>query len=81
VAEADPAIRKTRSDSSYSNASISTTPTTGVPFSKSIKRNFSKRMKGISMHDLTHRFFRKPVVVLWRLDPFRYDLPRFFVHG
>jgi len=66
---ADPAIRKARSDSSYSNAS--TTPTDGMVFSKAGKKSYSKRTKSISMHDLTHRFFRKPVVVLWRLDLFR----------
>ncbi|ORY33351.1 phospholipid methyltransferase-domain-containing protein, partial [Naematelia encephala] len=30
-----------------------------------------RKAKSVSMHDLTHRFFRKPVVVLWRLDLFR----------
>ena len=29
------------------------------------------RAMSTSMHDLTHRFFRKPVVILSRLDPFR----------
>jgi phosphatidylethanolamine N-methyltransferase len=29
------------------------------------------RARAVSMHDLTHRYFRQPVVVLWRLDMFR----------
>ena len=66
-----PAIRQSRSDSSYSNPSLSTTPTDSMAFSMLPKRNYSKKLKNISMHDLTHRFFRKPVVVLWRLDLFR----------
>lgn len=29
------------------------------------------RRKSVSMHDLTHRYFRKPVIVLSRIDVFR----------
>ena len=42
-------------------------------FAKAGKRGHSRRTKRVSMHDLTHRYFRKPVVVLSRLDMFRYS--------
>lgn len=64
----DPAIiRKPRSDSQYSTQSYeSVTPKEHVTLPATRKRS-----KTISMHDLTHRFFRKPVIVLSKIDIFR----------
>jgi phosphatidylethanolamine N-methyltransferase len=41
--------------------------------SESLPSTRGKRSRAMStsMHDLTHRFFRKPVVILSRIDPFR----------
>ena len=65
----NPEVRKPRSDSSYSTTSFSN----GRPnlhFSKMNMTN-TKRTRSISMHDLTHRFFRQPAIVLSRIDMFR----------
>lgn len=69
----EPSIRKPRSDSSYSGTSISIAPTEALSkLGAGYKRPSTRgRARAVSMHDLTHRFFRKPVVVLWRLDVFR----------
>ncbi|KAL7424588.1 phosphatidylethanolamine N-methyltransferase [Cryptotrichosporon argae] len=56
------AARKPRSDSSYSAISATTSST---------PNGRKNRSKSVSMHDLTHRYFRKPVVVLSNLDLFR----------
>lgn len=60
-------IKKTRSDSEFSTHSHeSLTPKENVTLPAARKRS-----KTVSMHDLTHRFFRQPVVVLSRIDIFR----------
>jgi len=56
-----------RSDSAYSSMSVgSLTPKENVSLPAGRKRS-----KTISMHDLNNRFFRKPVVVLSKIDIFR----------
>lgn len=65
-----------RSNSAYSYTSHSSTPTSHSPGLGGKRRSQSgqvrsQRAKSVTMHDLTHRFFRRPVVVLWRLDMFR----------
>ena len=62
---------RTRSDSTFSATSFSTSPSDPSSMTKSKPRSFAKRAKSVSMHDLTHRFFRKPVIVLDRIDIFR----------
>jgi phosphatidylethanolamine N-methyltransferase len=63
----DEIARKVRSDSNYSTVSIgSTTPKEDVFLPAGRKRS-----KTVSMHDLTNRFFRKPVIVLSKIDIFR----------
>jgi hypothetical protein len=63
----DEIARKVRSDSNYSTMSIgSTTPKEDVFLPAGRKRS-----KTVSMHDLTNRFFRKPVIVLSKIDIFR----------
>jgi hypothetical protein len=63
----DEIARKVRSDSNYSTMSIgSTTPKEDVFLPPGRKRS-----KTVSMHDLTNRFFRKPVIVLSKIDIFR----------
>jgi phosphatidylethanolamine N-methyltransferase len=63
----DDSVKKVRSDSSYSMMSIeSSTPKENVSLPAGRKRS-----KTVSMHDLTHRFFRKPVIVLSKIDIFR----------
>lgn len=66
---ADAEIRHNRSDSTFSNATDISTPRESVH--PAGKNGFIKRARAVSMHDLTHRFFRNPVVSLWRLDVFR----------
>ncbi|WVR09665.1 hypothetical protein IAU60_006740 [Kwoniella sp. DSM 27419] len=67
--ESNPVIRKPRSDSLMSSGS---NYTDYAGYSKpSVKRTASHSDKKLSMHDLTHRFFRKPAVVLSQLDMFR----------
>ncbi|WVQ94949.1 hypothetical protein IAU59_002039 [Kwoniella sp. CBS 9459] len=68
--ESNPVIRKPRSDSVMSSMSS----TTDSGFAKSYgsgKKTAAKKDKKLSMHDLTHRFFRKPAIVLSQLDMFR----------
>ena len=65
-----PVIR-TRSDSWFSTGTFSTSPSDPVSLGKLKSRSFGKRAKSISMHDLTHRYFRKPVIILDRIDIFR----------
>lgn len=60
---------KPRSDSTYSQDFD--TPTPKSPVSSAGRNGYMRKSRAISMHDLTHRFFRKPVVSLWRLDVFR----------
>lgn len=62
---------RARSDSTFSTTSFSTSPSDPTSMTKPKPRSFSKRAKSVSMHDLTHRFFRKPVIVLDRIDIFR----------
>jgi len=63
----DELTRKLRSDSNYSTMSIgSTTPKEDVFLPAGRKRS-----KTVSMHDLSNRFFRKPVIVLSKIDIFR----------
>ena len=60
-------IRKPRSDSQYSTLSqesLTSKENVTLPAGR-------KRSKTVSMHDLTHRFFRKPVIVLSKIDIFR----------
>lgn len=64
-----PEVRKGRSDSSYSMISASPEEIFDLP--RGEPRPQRKRTKTLTMHDLTHRFFRKPVIVLSRLDIFR----------
>ncbi|WRT69964.1 uncharacterized protein IL334_006955 [Kwoniella shivajii] len=67
--EIHPVIRKPRSDSIMSSGS-----NTDSGYSKTYTRkggNNAKKSKKLSMHDLTHRFFRKPAIVLSQLDLFR----------
>jgi len=68
-ANSEPTIRA-RSDSVISTSPFSTLPSDPV-FIKARDRSFAKRTKSVSMHDLTNRFFRKPVIVLDRIDLFR----------
>jgi phosphatidylethanolamine N-methyltransferase len=59
--------KKQRSDSTYSAMSVeSHTPKENVTLPAGRKRS-----KTVSMHDLTHRFFRNPVIVLSKIDIFR----------
>ncbi|WVN90038.1 uncharacterized protein L203_105271 [Cryptococcus depauperatus CBS 7841] len=71
ITDSNPKTQKLLSDSVLSATSVATDDTkhdTKRPVG--IRKSFSKKTK-MTMHDLTHRFFRKPVVVLWRLDLFR----------
>ncbi|WVQ83696.1 hypothetical protein IAT38_005840 [Cryptococcus sp. DSM 104549] len=74
VAESRPEIRKSRSDSVFSTTSMTTD---GGSYPKAGGaggpggRGYRRKSKTLSMHDLTHRYFRKPAVVLWRLDMYR----------
>lgn len=69
---ADAATRKPRSDSSYS---ASSQPDFSASYSglklPAASKSTGTRPRSKTMHDLTHRFFRRPLVVLWRLDLFR----------
>ncbi|WWC72280.1 uncharacterized protein I206_106242 [Kwoniella pini CBS 10737] len=70
--EINPIIRKPRSDSLMSSGSNTDS---GYPkytaTRKSSTAGKKKETKKLSMHDLTHRFFRKPTIVLSQLDLFR----------
>ncbi|OWT38448.1 phosphatidylethanolamine N-methyltransferase [Cryptococcus neoformans Bt1] len=70
VKESNPQIRKPRSDSVFSTTSVTTTD--GASYGKrfAARKSFSHRTK-FTMHDLRHRFFRKPVVIFSRLDMLR----------
>ncbi|WWD19894.1 hypothetical protein CI109_104363 [Kwoniella shandongensis] len=69
TATSHPEIRKPRSDSILSAVSNTTD---SASYSKNVgKKNYSRKPRMLSMHDLTHRFFRKPVIVLERLDLYR----------
>lgn len=70
VKESNPQIRKPRSDSVFSTTSVTTTD--GASYGKrfAARKSFSHRTK-FTMHDLRHRFFRKPVIIFSRLDMLR----------
>ncbi|WVF67351.1 hypothetical protein IAT40_002106 [Kwoniella sp. CBS 6097] len=68
--ESNPHIRKPRSDSVMSSMSSTTDSGFGKSYGSG-KKNSAKKDKKLSMHDLTHRFFRKPAIVLSQLDLFR----------
>lgn len=70
VKESNPQIRKPRSDSVFSTTSATTTD--GASYGKrfAARKSFSHRAK-FTMHDLRHRFFRKPVIIFSRLDMLR----------
>lgn len=61
--------QKPRSDSSYSM--ISDSPGEVLDLPKGQARPQRKRARTLTMHDLTNRFFRKPVIVFSRIDVFR----------
>jgi phosphatidylethanolamine N-methyltransferase len=70
IPSSNPSVRN-RSDSTFSSTSFCNGADGSYSASASQKRAGMKRSKSISMHDLTHRFFRQPMVVLSRLDMFR----------
>ncbi|WWC64861.1 uncharacterized protein I303_107475 [Kwoniella dejecticola CBS 10117] len=69
--EIHPVIRKPRSDSLMSSGSNTDSGYPKYPSSRKSTTSRKKETKKLSMHDLTHRFFRKPTIVLSQLDLFR----------
>lgn len=68
--ESDPQIRKPRSDSVFSTTCATIADGASCGKHPAVRKSFSHRTK-FTMHDLRHRFFRKPVVVFSRLDMLR----------
>ncbi|WVW86442.1 hypothetical protein I302_108490 [Kwoniella bestiolae CBS 10118] len=69
--EINPVIRKPRSDSLMSSGSNTDSGYTKSYPPATTRRSSNKKSKKLSMHDLTHRYFRKPMIVLSQLDMFR----------
>ncbi|KAK8853465.1 hypothetical protein IAR55_004172 [Kwoniella newhampshirensis] len=70
TATSHPVIRKPRSDSIMS--AVSGTSESASYSKGAARKTYTRRAsRTLSMHDLTHRFFRKPVIVLERLDLYR----------
>jgi phosphatidylethanolamine N-methyltransferase len=66
-----PRVTIMRSDSTASNGSFGTSSAQAKSSTAGSSTPGKMRRKSVSMHDLTNRFFRKPVVVLSNLDVFR----------
>ncbi|KAK6909186.1 hypothetical protein I203_103203 [Kwoniella mangroviensis CBS 8507] len=70
--EIHPIIRKPRSDSLMSSGSNTDSGyAKPYPATTAGRKPSNKKSKKLSMHDLTHRYFRKPMIVLSQLDIFR----------
>ncbi|WWC91952.1 uncharacterized protein L201_006904 [Kwoniella dendrophila CBS 6074] len=69
--EVNPVIRKPRSDSVLSSGSNTDSGYTKSYSSARKSSSSNKKSKQLSMHDLTHKYFRKPTIVLSQLDLFR----------
>ena len=72
IRHSNPKVRSARSDSSVSFSSDVMPRTSSIKFaSPQVTVPEPRKARPASMHDLTHRFFRKPAVVLAKLDIFR----------